>query len=76
MGTLSFYEQDTQQLLRDSNYLWIAKNQMVRFINESRRQIAQRTGCIRRLISGNSAFGASAQPGQISPGAMQPGALP
>ena len=35
-----------------------------------------RTGCIRRLITGQSAFGASAAPGFAIPGATQPGALP
>jgi hypothetical protein len=45
-------------------------------VNESRRNCAKRSGCIRRLITGQSAFGASAQPGYAIPGAMQPGALP
>ena len=51
------------------------KAQMIRFINTTRRQLAKRTGCIERLITGQSAFGASAQPGYGVPGGMQPGAL-
>lgn len=75
-GEYSLYLNDTAQLLRDQNFLWTSQAQMNRWVNEARRQVAQRTGCIQRLISGASAFGASAQPGQIIPGAMQPGALP
>jgi hypothetical protein len=75
-GQLSYYLNDTANLLRDQNFLWTSKSQMIRWINESRRQVAQRTGCILRLLSGASAFGASAQPGQMVPGGIQPGALP
>jgi len=73
---LSTYLSDTSVLLNDINYSFTSKNQLVRWVNESRRNIAKRTGCIRRLITGQSAFGASAQPGFNVPGALQPGALP
>jgi|HubBroStandDraft_6_1064221.scaffolds.fasta_scaffold14752_5 hypothetical protein len=73
---LSFYIQDTRALLNDQNAQFVSNAQLVRWINESRRQAALRSGCIMRLISGQSAFGASAQPGQAIPGGMQPGALP
>jgi hypothetical protein len=73
---LQRYLDDTAALLHDQNYLFTSKSQLVTWINEARRQIAQRTGCIRRLVSGQSAFGASAQPGIAVPGGMQPGALP
>ena len=73
---LAWYLQDTAALLHDQNFLFTSQNQLTRFINEARRQCAQRTGCIRRLISGQSAFGASAQPGSLVPGGGQPGALP
>lgn len=67
---------DTAALLNDQNYSFISQNQLTRFINEARRQCAYRTGCIRRLITGQSAFGAQSQPGFFVPGAAQPGALP
>ena len=72
----STYQQDTSALLNDLNYQFVSQPQLTRWINEARRQCALRSGCIMRLISGQSAFGASAQPGQAIPGATQPGALP
>lgn len=74
--SLSFYIQDAQSLLFDSMGLFTPVNQLVRWINLGRRQCAQRSGCIQRMITGQSAFGAGAQPGGIIPGAAQPGALP
>jgi hypothetical protein len=73
--TLSQLIDDTAQLLNDPNFSFASRPQMLRWVNESRRNCAKRTGCIRRLITGQSAFGASAQPGYAIPGAMQPGAL-
>ena len=73
---LQFYLEDTAALLRDQSFLFTSQNQLIRWINESRRQVAQRTGCVRRLLAGQSAFGASAQPGAFVPGGAQPGALP
>ena len=73
---LAQYLNDTSELLHDQNYLFGSQKQLIRWINEARRQIAQRTGCIMRLVAGQSAFGASAQPGIAIPGALQPGALP
>lgn len=74
--SLSFYTQDTRAFLRDQAALFTSQNQLTRWINEARRDLAKRTGCIRRLITGQSAFGASAQPGYMLPGGIQPGALP
>jgi hypothetical protein len=62
--------------LNDPNFSFTSKPQLQRWANEARRNCAKRTGCIRRLITGQSAFGASAQPGYAVPGGMQPGALP
>lgn len=76
MARLSQYVSDTLALLRDQSAQFNSKSQIVTWINESRRQCAQRTGCVRRLVSGQSAFGASAQPGFFVPGGAQPGALP
>lgn len=76
MAQLSWYVQDAQSLLHDSNSLFTPKNQLVRWINTARRNAAKRTGCIQRHVTGQSAFGASAQPGAFIPGGAQPGALP
>lgn len=73
---LSWYLSDAASLLHDQSFLFTSRAQLTRWVNEARRQCAQRTGCIRRLVSGQSAFGASAQPGYFVPGGAQPGALP
>jgi hypothetical protein len=73
---LNWYIADAQALLHDYGGLFTPQAQLVRYVNEARRQIAYRTGCIRRHITGQSAFGASAQPGIFIPGAAQPGAVP
>ncbi len=73
---LSEYLNDTTGLLRDGGYYFNSQFQITRWINEARRLLAMKTGCINRLITGQSAFGASAQPGYAIPEAMQPGAVP
>jgi hypothetical protein len=73
---LDWYIQDAQSLLRDQAGLFTPVSQLTRWINLGRREVAKRTGCLRRLITGQSGFGASMQPGAITPGAGQPGALP
>lgn len=73
---LSTLISDTAALLNDQNFSFTSQAQLLRWCNEARRQCAYRTMCLRRLISGQSAFGASAQPGFFVPGAGQPGALP
>ena len=74
--SLSQLLNDTSALLNDQNYTFISQAQLTRWVNTARRNAAKRTGCIRRLISGQSAFGASAVPGSAIPTAAQPGALP
>lgn len=74
--SLGFYIEDTQALLHDTNGLLTSRKQLIRWINQGRTQVAKATGCIRVLVSGNSAFGAGAQPGTMIPGGIQPGALP
>jgi hypothetical protein len=76
MSSLDWYLTDASALLHDQNYLFTSQQQLTRWINLGRREIARRTGCLQRLISGQSAFGASAQAGSMIPGAIQPGALP
>ena len=73
---LNNYLNDTMALLRDQNYSFVSQQQMTRWVNEARREIAYRTGCVRRLITGQSPFGAAAQPGLMVPGSFQPGSLP
>ena len=74
--SLSQLLNDTSALLNDQNYTFISQPQLTRWVNTSRKNAAKRTGCIRRLISGQSAFGASAVAGSAIPSAAQPGALP
>ena len=73
---LSDYLQDASTLLRDESYLFTTKKQLTRWVNQSRTTLARESGCITRLLTGQSAFGAGAQPGSMIPGAFQPGALP
>jgi hypothetical protein len=74
--TLTDYITDTASFLHDNNLLFNSRTQLIRWINEARKHTAKRTGCIQRLVTGQSAFGASAQPGFFIPGGAQPGALP
>lgn len=76
MASLGWYLNDASALLHDQAFSFTSRDQLIRWINEARRQAAQRSACIRRLVTGQSAFGAAAQPGQIIPGGFQPGALP
>jgi hypothetical protein len=76
LASLGWYLNDASALLHDQAYSFSSKDQLIRWVNEARRQAAQRTGCVRRFVIGQSAFGASAQPGSIIPGGFQPGALP
>ena len=71
---LSDYILDTRALVNDQAGLFVSTTQLTRWINTSRREIAKQMGCIRRHLTGQSAFGASAQPGTFIPGAAQPGA--
>ena len=74
--SLSQLLNDTSAILNDMNYSFISPQQLTRWINTARRNAAKRTGCVRRLITGQSAFGASAQNNVAVPSAAQPGALP
>jgi|SRR5215469_8639959 len=74
--TLGWYLNDASTLIHDQAYAFTSQDQLTRWVNEARRQCAQRTGCVRRTVTGQSAFGATSQPGQIIPGGLQPGALP
>lgn len=73
---LSDYILDTSVLLGDSNNLFTSQTLLTRFINDARREVAKRTGCLCATITGQSAFGVSAQPGNMIPGAIVPNAMP
>lgn len=76
MTTLSDYQIETQDALRDSNAQFTTLTQLNRYINRARREVAKRTACLQAVITGQSAFGTSAQPGNMMPGAFIPGTLP
>lgn len=76
MTQLSDYLLATTDILRDSNYQFTTQAQLIRYINQARREIAKRSACLQAVIMGQSAFGTSAQPGNMIPGAFIPGTLP
>lgn len=73
---LAFYQRETAFLIRDTNNLFVPLVELTTYINEARRQIAYRTGCLRCLIQGQSAWGAAAQAGSAIAGGMLPGQVP
>lgn len=73
---LNFYLQDAGSLLHDSQHLFTPVDQLTRWINLARRQVAARTGCLRALITGQAPYGTGAQPGNMIPGAAIPGTVP
>lgn len=73
---LGNYLQDTATLLGDSNNLFTTQNNLTTYINDARREIALRTACLEAVVTGQSAFGTSAQPGYMIAGGAIAGALP
>lgn len=76
MPTLSEYKLDTRTLVRDSLGQFTADAQLTRWINLGRRKVAETTGCLFALLTGQGSFGSSAQAGSMVPGAIIPGTLP
>lgn len=76
MANLATYLDEVSDLVRDSNYQFTSQARMTKYINSARKQVAIRSACLQALVTGQSAFGVSAQPGYIIPGAMIPGSLP
>lgn len=70
---LNQYLEDTASLLRDANFLFNSEQQLIRYINKARDQVAIQTDCIRALVYGTAPFGTTAVPGGAMPGAMYPG---
>lgn len=76
MTNLSDYQLDFQDLMRDANGQFTSTAQFVRYVNQARREVAKRSACLQAVITGQSAFGTSAQPGNMIPGGFIPGTLP
>src|ERR1700733_15379042 len=55
MATLNDYLQQTQRFIRDSKQALIDPEDLIEYINRARREVAERTQCVRRLtpISGS-----------------------
>lgn len=62
--------------MRDSSFQFTSRDNMIRYINRARVQVAKESACLTALVTGQSAFGTSAQPGYAIPGATIPGTLP
>lgn len=76
MTSLSDYLLETTDITRDSQYQFTSQAQLIRFINRARRETAKHSACLEAVVTGQSAFGTSAQPGNMIPGAFVPGTLP
>ena len=73
---LSDYQIDVAAIVRDQNNLFTSTFQLNRWINQARDRVAQDSGCLREIIPGTSAFGASAQAGSAVVGGAIPGMPP
>jgi len=76
MVQLADYKLDTLALLRDSGSQFTSDQMLTRYINLARVEIAKRSACLQAVITGQSPFGTTSQPGNAIPGAMVPGMLP
>lgn len=76
MTSLADYKLDILAEVRDSRSQFTSDQMLVRYINQARKQVAVRSACLQALVTGQSAFGTSAQPGSMIPGAFIPGTLP
>lgn len=76
MPVLSDYKVDTRELTRDKLGQFVSDSQLTRWINAARNKVAEVTGCLNCLLTGQASFGSSAQPGSMVAGAIIPGTLP
>lgn len=76
MVQLADYVLDTLALLRDANSQFTTQQNLLRYINLARREVAKRSACLQALVTGQAPFGTGAQPNYAIPGAMIPGMLP
>lgn len=70
---LGDYITDTRSLLHDSNGQFLSTEQLTRWINSGRNQVAKISGCLRVLVAGQATFGGAVQSGSFIPGAATPG---
>lgn len=71
--SLQNYITDTRTLIRDAQGLFVDERTIINHINEARVETSLLTDCCRRLITGQSPFGASSVPGIFVPGGAMPG---
>lgn len=76
MVNLATYILDCQDLMRDSQSQFTTVAQFTRYINQARREIAKRTGCMQALVTGQAPFGTGAQAGNMIVGGAIPNMLP
>ena len=74
--SLQDYINQTRDLIRDQQGLFVSKRTLVGYINDARAATSELTACCRRLIVGQPPFGAQEQPGLAVPGGMMPGSNP
>jgi hypothetical protein len=74
--SLQNYIDDTRNLIRDQQGLFVDQTTLVGYINEARRQTSLLTDSVRRLITGQPPFGAQATPGSFVAGGAMPGSNP
>jgi hypothetical protein len=67
------YINETRNLIRDPQGLFVPTNTLTGYINDARHETSLLTDCCRRLITGQSPFGATAVPGSAVPGGAMPG---
>ena len=70
---LSQYQFDVRDLLRDSNGQFYTNQQITRYINRARQQVAIISGCIRVLLAGSAPYGSDATVGNAVVGGIVPG---
>lgn len=73
---LGWYIEDTRAILTDRLGMFTSRRQLIRWINEARKKVAEISGCLQILVPGTAPIGSISNPGTGSPGGMIPGADP
>lgn len=76
MPVLSDYKVEVRALTRDVLGQLTSDANLTRWINLGRRKVAEVSGCLKALLTGQASFGSSAQAGYAIAGAMIAGSLP
>lgn len=74
--SLQTYINDTRDLIRDPQGLFVPQSTLIGYINDARAATSELTGCVRRLIVGQPPFGAQSTPGLAVSGGAMPGSDP